>query len=292
MLVPLLEQVAKFLNQIAAPVLDQLRQAMAPANEWLRVTGPPLIELALAAKRATAEVAFANWHELETEDEWLSALCLVRADDGVPLAWVPPGAVVKALVAAADHEARDVVLLAHAREITAHAVTVLGAVRHPGLQTVRAGIEQGWSAFEQGLYVPAQATAGSAVGEILRQRGHRQFAPFKREWKSARDSDPIAFGLDGLRLTSVMVAVSTAIQDDREVLTLRGFNRHAIAHGMQRQHYSEVNALRGLMLVTSAARELQFVLADEWMQPRDGPLPAIRIGRIAAAERAMSAGGE
>jgi len=79
--------------------------------------------------------------------------------------------------------------------------------------------------------------------------------------------------------------MSTAVQDDREVLTLRGFNRHSTAHGMRPQHYSEVNALRGLMLVTSAARELQFVLADEWMQPRTGPMPAIRAGRIAPASR-------
>lgn len=90
-----------------------------------------------------------------------------------------------------------------------------------------------------------------------------------------------------MRLTSVMVAVSTAIQDDREVPTLRGFSRHATAHWMQPQHYSAANALRGLMLVTSAARELQFVLADEWMQPRAGSLPVIPVGQIAAASRPL-----
>lgn len=292
-LVPLLEQVARFLNQVAAPMLvqaaDQMRQVLPPASEWVRRVGPGLIELALVAKRATAEVAFANWDELDTEDEWLAALRLVQADDGVPLAWVPPGAVVKALVAAADHDARDEVLLAHAPQIEVHARTVLDCVQHPDLRTLRAGIEQGWDAFARGLHMAAQATAGSAVGEILRQRGNPDFAPFKREWKAARESDPLAWGLDELRLKAVMVAVSTAIQDDRSVLTLRGFNRHAIAHGMRTEHYSEVNAVRGLMLVTSAARELQFVLSDEWMQPREGPLPNIRIGRIAAAERVMSA---
>lgn len=266
-------------------VAEQMREALTPANEWLKVNGPLLIEVALAAKRAAAEVAFANWDELETEDEWLAALRLVRADDGVPLAWVPPGAVVKALVAAEDHDARDEVLLAHTREITEHARDTLAAVQHPDLQTLRLGIEQGWEAFQQGLHVPAQTTASSAVAEVLRQRGHDYFRPFRREWQAARDSDPIAFGLDELRLTAVMVAMSTAVQDDREVLTLRGFNRHSTAHGMRPEHYSEVNALRGLMLVTSAARELQFLFADEWMQPRSGAIPAVRIGRIAAASR-------
>lgn len=288
-LAPLMGQLVNFINSVAAPVLvqarEQLHQALTPANDWLRTNGPRIIEVALTVKRTGAEIAFPNWDALDTEEEWLAALRLVRRDDGVPLVWVPPAPVVKALVAAEHHEARDEVLLARARDIATHAQTGLGDVTHPDLLMLRDGIQQGWRAFESGLHVSAQTTASSAVGEILLQRGHRHFRPFKQLWKEARDSDPIAFGLDELRLTSVMVAVSTAIQDDREVSTLRGFDRHATAHGMQPQHYSEVNALRGLMLVTSAARELQFVLADEWMQPRSGSLPAVRVGRIAAVSR-------
>lgn len=126
-LLPLMEQLLRFINGVAAPVLvqarGQMRQALMPANEWLRANGPRLVEIALSVKRTSAEVAFPNWDGLDTPEEWIAALRLVRQDDGVPLVWVPPAPVVKALVAAEDHEARDEVLLANAREIGTHART-------------------------------------------------------------------------------------------------------------------------------------------------------------------------
>jgi hypothetical protein len=48
----------------------------------------------LALKRFSAGAHVENWAELD-EDEWLAALDLMRADDGVPIAWLPPGPIVK-----------------------------------------------------------------------------------------------------------------------------------------------------------------------------------------------------
>jgi hypothetical protein len=286
-LVTLMQYVVTFIDNVAVPAMtDALRRfqaELAPARTWLQTNGPKLLEATLHIKRTIAEMAFPNWDLLESDHEWVTALRLVRSDDGVPLVWVPPAAVVKALVHADDHDARNGVLLAHADEIRTHAGIVLAQVTHPDLQLLRHAITQGWAAYAAGLFIPAQTTAASAVGEILRQEGHQAFGPFKHQWKQTRDRDPLVTGLDQLRLASVMCSVSTAVQDDRHVPDLRGFNRHTTAHWIQQQHYSEANALRGLMLVTSAIRELQFTFGQEWMQPRQGPLPAIRVARIADA---------
>jgi hypothetical protein len=66
-------------------------------------------------------------------------------------------------------------------------------------------------------------------------------------------------------MTAVLCGVSTAAQNTK--FGYPGFNRHASAHRTSSTAYSPVNCLRGLMLATSATRELQFWFSDEWQQP-------------------------
>ena len=250
------------------PVIDrwvtEASRALMPAREWLQVNGPKVAEVMLALQRVSAEAHVENWADLD-EGEWIAALDLMRADDGVPIAWLPPGAVVKELLAAADHDARNDVLLARAEEIAADARRVLADVTHPELAGLKAAVASAWDAWDAGLTLPVQALAGAAVGAILDEHlGFEKFSDFRISWEEYRATHPEEWRLTALRVTAVMCSLSTAVQREDQG-PFSGFNRHETLHGLNPKQYTPVNALRALMLVTSAARELQFAVADEWM---------------------------
>ena len=288
------------------PTIQQLAtrvdERLARARGWVAENGPQIAAAAVALKRLTAESRVENWATLD-EDQWIRALSLMCADDGVPLAWVPPAPIVEALLDAADHSARDVVLLAHADEIEQQARTLLNVVTHADLARLRAAIESAWSAWDAGLIVPAQAAAGVIVGEVLLRHGFDAFADFRKKWEPFRDVPTEQWQLTELRTTALMCALSTAVQREDQG-HFPGFNRNVALHRLDEEQYTRVNALRSLMLITAAVRELQFDAASEWTSspgfamPRAVPLTATRVasagpdlgGRLPSAPRDASRG--
>lgn len=148
------------------------------------------------------------------------------------------------------------------------------------LSDLRGMLDEAWAAYNAGLFQPAQAGAAAAVTEVINEYlddqfiGH-EFHEFKERLKQYRDAAPETWAVTEVRMTAVLCGVSTAAQHTN--FGHPGFNRHASAHGTSSSAYTPVNCLRGLMLATSAARELQFWFSDEWTQP------ASRSARQAAA---------
>lgn len=244
---------------------------LASASSWLAEHGPMLAASAAALVKLAAESHVENWKTLD-EDQWVVALDLMRADDGVPLAWTPPAHVVEALVDAGDYEARDAVLLTYANEIEQHARELLDAVNHAELLTLRDAVLQGWEAWAADLPVPAQSAAGVAVGDILLKHGFDAFGDFRKKWEPFRDTPVEEWQLTELRTTALMCALSTAVQREDQG-TFPGFNRNASLHEFSDAQHTPANALRGLMLVTAAARELQFEKTAEWMHGSGFTMP-------------------
>jgi hypothetical protein len=256
-----------------APVVNrwaiEANRALVPVRAWLAEHGPEVAEVMLALKRFSAGAHVENWAELD-EDEWLAALDLMRADDGVPIAWLPPGPIVKELVAASDHEERNRVLMAHEKEIAADGRRVLAEVTHANLAGLRSAIASAWDAWDADLTMPAQALAAAAVVAIIDEHlGFEAFSDFRKKWEPHRDVHSAEWELTAFRVAAVMCSLSTAVQREDQG-PFPGFNRHTTLHGLDQAQYSRANALRALMLVTSAARELQFAAADEDDHPRVG----------------------
>ena len=261
----MVDRAARALAQ-AQPTIDrwaaQAREAMVPLGRWLTANGPKILEVAATLQQFSAQAHVENWSELD-EEEWIAALNLMRSADGVPLAWVPPRHVVKALVTAPDHAARDEVLLAHADDIVAGAREVLDAVAHTELNDLCFALLRAWDAWVEGHEMPAQALAAACITDIVNHHlGFKRFDIFRNDIAELRDSHPEEWRLTAIRVGAVMCSISTAVQHTD--LGLPGFNRHATAHSVLPQQYTSANCLRGLMLATSAARELQFLVADEW----------------------------
>lgn len=165
---------------------------------WLAEHGPEVAEVMLALKRFSAGAHVENWAELD-EDEWLAALDLMRADDGVPIAWLPPGPIVKELVAASDHEERNRVLMAHEKEIAADGRRVLAEVTHANLAGLRSAIASAWDAWDADLTIPAQALAAAAVVAIIDEHlGFEAFSDFRKKWEPHRDVQLRRVGADGV----------------------------------------------------------------------------------------------
>ena len=101
----------------AQPALARAQVLADAARAWTREHGPAIAEVVLGVQYFAAHAHVENWADLEADD-WEKAIELMRADDGVPLAWIPPSHIVKELVDANDHAARDVVLLARSDEIS------------------------------------------------------------------------------------------------------------------------------------------------------------------------------
>jgi len=106
----------------AQPALERADEMVGRVRKWTEANGPAIAEVMVAMRYFAAHAHVENWEDLETND-WEKAIELMRADDGVPLAWIPASHIVKALVDADDHAARDAVLLAHATRSRRRATT-------------------------------------------------------------------------------------------------------------------------------------------------------------------------
>ncbi|MGI8413712.1 MAG: hypothetical protein ACR2QA_14740 [Solirubrobacteraceae bacterium] len=266
---PLVDRSAQALATAVAPVIDrwaaESNRALEPARGWLRTRGPQFGRVCLALQKYSAEAHVENWSELTEAEDWMTALDLMRLKDGVPLAWLPSGRVVGELVAAADHAGRNEVLLAHADVIVADGRRVLGQVVHEDLAALHAAITTAWDAWEADLKMPAQAMAAVAVSSIINDHlGFKRFSDFRKQWERLYQRRPDKWQLMATRTNAVNCSLAVAVLHECQGPFV-GFHRHETVHGLSAAQYTPVNALRALMLATSAARELQFAIADEWL---------------------------
>ncbi len=243
------------------PYAQQMFDSVQRTRAWLEQHAPEIAEVIIGMRYYAAQARVENWVELQTDD-WVRALDLMRGDESVALAWVPPARVVKLLVDAPNHAARDDVLLARDHEIVAAARVVIDAVTHDKLGDLRITLEQAWDAYEQGLYRPAQAAAAGAIGEAVNVQRGENFTKLRGGLEQQRNAHPEAWALIEVRMLAVWCSVATAVEPTWN--RLPGFNRHACVHGMSGEQYTQVNCLRGLMVATAAARELQFQSSREW----------------------------
>lgn len=271
---PKLQQRIREANRVVTalqPSLDRAQELLDDARAWTSEHGPAVAEVLVGVQYFAAHAHVENWDELDF-DEMETAMQLMRADDGVPLAWVPPSHIVKALVDADDHDARDAVLLAHSDEVIAASRDILKEVTLDRLQDASVMIDESWSAYGAGLFRPAQSGAASAVSEVVNewlddQFQGKEFRELKDRVDQYRTTEPDTWVVTEIRMTAVLCSLSTAAQATKRGYP--GFNRHAAAHGASSEYFTQANALRGLMLATGGARELQFWFSNEWQTPSD-----------------------
>ncbi|UGQ15192.1 hypothetical protein LO772_17460 [Yinghuangia sp. ASG 101] len=196
-----------------------------------------------------------NWDE--EIDPTISELEPIVIDEGIPLMWVPGPKVVRALLDAPDASSRRRIISRRWRGIVSDCETVLQAIEHPKLKHDCKYALDCVDVLRQGPPSAAQALAANLLDSVMR----RCFKDADRMklTKNTFKKNGIKFELDDYKFRAAMT-FAPVWHAHAEYWPKKGdkiprvYGRHPSAHAVGPQQYSRVNAVYGLMLVTSVLK--------------------------------------
>ena len=205
-----------------------------------------------------------NWRDLG-DDVRLWPL-LELTEDGYPTAWVPRASVLRELIDADDDD-RQAVFAARRVEIIEDCCACLEEVTSAELVDLAAKLGEALEVAETGRHlVAAQALAASVFDTVLRrtikpQRIAGYYLKAKKEIADRHENASFA----ELRWGAVHVPALVALEmfdapKGQPIPT--SFNRHATAHAVGPEQYTEANAVIALALATSLVREAHQEIDD------------------------------
>lgn len=193
-----------------------------------------------------------NWRDLDAAE--VDRAAGLMGNTGLCLAWVPRAELIRALLAAPDHEDRCQVLVANANEILVDVEAVLLEVSSEELAPIAGAAEEAIRSARAGAPGPAQSHVASALGHIAHGYfGYKNFGPVRERFADVDPINDVGFAEFSFYAIGRAWVVSVA----NFMQAGDGFNRNFTAHYVGAPHYSEANFLAGLMLLAGLARELQ-----------------------------------
>lgn len=190
-----------------------------------------------------------NWRGLAMSE--LRAVADTMERTGWVLAWVPRGEILLDLIEAPDRRDANSRLLTHQDDVLDDLKKELGEVTDASLADLSLALQQGVRSYECGLSFPAQAMVAVALTSVIRQQLDTPQAD------TAGESALVTF-----RRNSLLRAGGTALNS---YWPRRGdpvpslFNPYATARQFDLTHFTQANALAGLVLAVSFLRDLQAV---------------------------------
>jgi hypothetical protein len=175
-------------------------------------------------------------------------------DEGLPLAWIPPTAVLEKVFAAPTPAQRRNVIDRNWKTIGESCVEVLGSIEDPSLAEHVQFARMSAESLLGSSYAPSQALSANLLDSVLR-------AEFSHPDRSTVTSQKQRLNMDDypVRVAIVLGAVWAAHGEywphkgDKIPTT---FSRHASAHGVSRRQYTRINATLSLMHVTGLLKML------------------------------------
>lgn len=196
-----------------------------------------------------------NWDGVSRPgiDEFESLLI----DEGIALMWVPGPKVVQALLDASTAAERRRIISRRWKGIVADCETVLNNVTHPSLQDSKEFGLDCVRALQEGHTAPAQALAGNLLDSVLRSNFDN--AARLEVTRNNFTKNGVRFNLEDYKIRAaftfapVWCAHAKYKTEDGDPIP-RTFGRHPTTHAVSRAQYSRINAVMGLMLVTSVIK--------------------------------------
>jgi hypothetical protein len=201
-----------------------------------------------------------NWKDVKHPD--FKTIEAILLDEGIPLAWIPNPDVLQALFNAPDAAARRRIIGRRWHRVVSDCEVALSEVSQPTLQRHQPFARDVVQALRAGHVSAAQALAANLLDSILRRNFDKK--SFKSVTTNKKDGD--RFDLDDYRakatftLAPIWRAYAEYWENQGDPVP-RVFGRHPSAHAVSRTQYSRVNAVIGLMLVTSLLKLLDSELA-------------------------------
>jgi hypothetical protein len=262
-------ELARSFGTYAAPhlaALEEATRAVAALRETTAVLAP-LVKFPVLNFHLPTDWFPPNWEEVpgqDVDDLADKAVAIIQGE-GIPLVWVPRPQTVRALVRAADADARDSILLVSRDDISDDCTAVLTEVTAAELMPLADLGAHAVGALRDGNAAPAQALATNVFDTLLRDMGRRgvifdgPLGYFKYD-KVRKRIEPVSgeTRISQYRAACVLAAAVPALQDyePADPAPVR-FVRHATAHRVGPEQYTPVNAIVAVMLMTSMLREAQ-----------------------------------
>jgi hypothetical protein len=185
--------------------------------------------------------------------------------EGIPLIWVPRGAIIAELLQAADIDTRDGVLKARRTDIAEDCLTVLGQIADAGLKPLAGLAADAARALRDGYEAPAQALAANVFDTWLRDAarhgvlftlgaGRWKYPKVRSQIKPVDDATKLAKLQEECAMAPALAALADFLPSDP---TPRRYGRHATAHSARPEQYTTANAVVAVMLATSLLRQAE-----------------------------------
>jgi hypothetical protein len=212
-------------------------------------------ELFAGTRKLFRRLLPSNWEEVKIPN--VELLETILLDEGIPLAWVPSQDVLIAILDAPDGAARRRIIGSRWRRIVSDCETSLAEVGSQDLQRHCVFASDIIHALRDGHHTAAQALAANLLDSVIRQNVDLTL----KKTVTATGNKRIRMDLDDYRMKTAftMAPIWRAYEEYWESKgdpIPRMFGRHPSAHAVSRTQYSRVNAVIGLMLVTSLLRLL------------------------------------
>lgn len=233
----------------AAGLNARLRETLEPLNEHFREYWRDFFETLGSLKE---RIYPPNLHDATPSVEEFEQLLL---EEGIPLMWVPGPKMVSALLDAADAGERRRVIGRRWKGIINDCEAVIDSVDHPSLQDSRNFAFDCVDALRDGHSNPAQALAANLLDSLM----HTHFKKHDRVKLTSNKKGGAKFDLNDYQIR-VALTFAPVWYAHAEYWPKNGdpiprvFGRHPSAHGVSRTQYSRINAVYGLMLVTSVLK--------------------------------------
>ncbi|MDN0193964.1 hypothetical protein [Streptomyces sp. S.PNR 29] len=178
-------------------------------------------------------------------------------DEGIALMWVPGPKAIQALLDSSTAAERRRIISRRWKGIVTDCETVLSDVTHPSLSDSKKFGLDCVRALQEGHTAPAQALAGNLLDSVLRRNFDN--AARLEITRNNFKKNGVRFNLDDYKIRAaftfapVWCAHAKYKTEDGDPIP-RTFGRHPTTHAVSRAQYSRINAVMGLMLVTSVIK--------------------------------------
>jgi len=247
-----LEQRKHELNETSRAVLDSWREEERRRFERWRA-------LAEAADETFQRALPPNWNNPPVELPETELVEAVLLDEGLPLAWVPPAAILETLLRASSADERRRLLEVNANELVSACLSELERLESSETAEWRPFAKEAADSMLAGYWSSGQALAANALETLVRRFMLRSVQGVtSRKLRPGGQGAPVPSirAVDEVDVKAVLVtqgiwgAYATYLPDDLDGIPTR-FTRHASAHGVSVNQYSTVNAVVALMHVVA-----------------------------------------
>ncbi|WP_406258758.1 hypothetical protein [Streptomyces nigra] len=263
---PLAAQVKQFQEQLRGmhafnsslrTLIESVNRSYAP--QWERIFE--------SIKDFQSRIFPENWEGVIRPD--IAEFESLLIDEGIALMWVPGPTVIQALLDASTAAERRRLISRRWKGIVTDCEAMLRGVTHPRLQEPKKFGLDCVRALQEGHTSPAQALAGNLLDSVLRRNfdNAARIEVTRNNYKK----NGVRFNLDDYKIRAaftfapVWCAHAKYKTEDGDPIP-RTFGRHPTTHAVSRAQYSRINAVMGLMLVTSVIKFFDTEL--EWPDKR------------------------